>query len=122
MASEEVIVKMDSVELGVEEEEAPDAETSPRANPCEMINGLVQPDSAAMALVARLSDAAAKVRGAFAAPALGRDYAQVEVVGVGVEATEGGGFQLKARTRFEGCSVELVVAGAGLTRTRRDFV
>ena len=62
MASEEVIVKMDSVELGVEEEEeAPDAETSPRANPCEMINGLVQPDSAAMALVARLSDAAAKV-------------------------------------------------------------
>ena len=112
---------MDSVELGVEEEEAPDA-SSPRANPCDALTNLVQPDGAAMRLVSQLGGAAARVRGAFAAPALGRDYALVEVVGCEVAAAaEAGKFELKARARFDGCGLELAVSGGSLVRSARDF-
>ena len=112
---------MDSVELGVEEEEAPDA-SSPRANPCDALTNLVQPDGAAMRLVSQLGGAAARVRGAFAAPALGRDYALVEVVGCEVAAAaEAGKFELKARARFDGCGLELAVGGGSLVRSARDF-
>lgn len=115
------MVKMDSVELGVEEEEAPDA-SSPRANPCDALTNLVQPDGAAMRLVSQLGGAAARVRGAFAAPALGRDYALVEVVGCEVAAAaEAGKFELKARARFDGCGLELAVSGGSLVRSARDF-
>ena len=95
-----------TVELG-DEDEAP-----PRANPCEGLNTFLRNNAEvlerAKALTARLSSAAGRARGFFAAPALGRDYAQVDVLDVTVEnGSTSGTFSLKTRARFEGCAVDL---------------
>ena len=104
-----------------EEDEAP-----PRANPCEGLNTFLRNNAEvlerAKALTARLSSAAGRARGLFAAPALGRDYAQVDVLDVTVEnGSTSGTFSLKTRARFEGCAVDLTIAGSSLSRTPRDF-
>jgi len=109
-----------TVELG-DDDEAP-----PRANPCEGLNTFLRNNAEvlerAKALTARLSSAAGRARGLFAAPALGRDYAQVDVLDVTVEnGATTGTFSLKTRARFEGCAVDLTIAGSSLSRTPRDF-
>ena len=109
-----------TVELG-DEDEAP-----PRANPCEGLNTFLRNNAEvlerAKALTARLSSAAGRARGLFAAPARGRDYAQVDVLDVTVEnGATTGTFSLKTRARFEGCAVDLTIAGSSLSRTPRDF-
>ena len=90
-----------TVELG-DEDEAP-----PRANPCEGLNTFLRNNAEvlerAKALTARLSSAAGRPAQLFAAPALGRDYAQVDVLDVTVEnGSTSGTFSLKTRARFEG--------------------
>lgn len=62
------------------------------------------------------------MRGAFAAPALGRDYSSVEVLEVGVcRGKEKNMFELKTRARFDGCGIDLSISGGSLLRSLRDF-
>jgi len=102
-----------------------DDEAPPRANPCEGLATFVQTVrnnaevlERAKALTAKLSEAAGRARGLFAAPALGRDYSQVDVLDVSVaDGAVAGTFALKTRARFEGCSVDLTIGGVALTIT-----
>lgn len=106
-----------------------DDEAPPRANPCEGLATFVQTVrnnaevlERAKALTAKLSEAAGRARGLFAAPALGRDYSQVDVLDVSVaDGAVAGTFTLKTRARFEGCSVDLTIGGGSLSRSPRDF-
>mmetsp|Transcript_27569 Transcript_27569/g.82538 ORF Transcript_27569/g.82538 Transcript_27569/m.82538 type:complete len:584 (-) Transcript_27569:32-1783(-) len=100
-------------------------DAAPRTNPCEALTNFAQNHGEILettkALASRLSAAAGKLRGAFAAPTLGRDYSSVEVLEVTVKASEGGSYELKTRARFEGCAVDLTIAGSSLTRAPRDL-
>mmetsp|Transcript_12798 Transcript_12798/g.38115 ORF Transcript_12798/g.38115 Transcript_12798/m.38115 type:complete len:586 (-) Transcript_12798:76-1833(-) len=120
-------VKTELVNVDIEGiDEATDVpEAGPRANPCEGLATFVrnqgEVQDAVTGLVARLSAAAAHVRGAFAAPTLGRDYARVEVLEVAVAATGPGAFGLETRARFDECVVDLTIGGRGLMRQPADF-